>query len=103
VRELVGTDSLTLDQRWPRSKPCVSSLPPRRPLGAGAGRGQAAGGGKPDADPFDHPLAAGDEVAFFPPVTGRLNDADSYYRQPDRFSVGDEYPGWPSAMKTARW
>ena len=44
VRELVGTDTLTLD---------ASELPTveaRRPLGAGAGRRKIAGGGQPDAD-----------------------------------------------------
>lgn len=45
VRELVGTDSLTLD---------ASEL---------AAVNQTL-------TSFEHPVASGDEVAFFPPVTG---------------------------------
>ena len=45
VRELVGTDSLTLD---------ASEL-------ATVEAGQTS---------LEHPVASGDEVAFFPPVTG---------------------------------
>ncbi len=72
VRELVGTESLTLEVD---AQSTVETV--RRQL---AGRSErwalALEEGKLLATvnqtlvPFDHPLVAGDEVAFFPPVTG---------------------------------
>ena len=46
VRELVGTDSLTLDASELATVEAVrQQLPPAASLGAGPGGGQAAGGG----------------------------------------------------------
>ena len=72
VRELLGTDSLTLD---PQGLTTVEAV--RQQLIARGHRwALALGGGKLLAAvnqtlaTVDDPLAAGDEVAFFPPVTG---------------------------------
>ena len=46
VRELVGTDSLTLEE------------------------GKLLAAVNQTLTSFEHPVASGDEVAFFPPVTG---------------------------------
>lgn len=40
---------------------------------------------------FTHPLAAGDEVAFFPPVTGVKMADTRILVSPERFNVGTEY------------
>ena len=55
VRELVGTGGLSM----PADYPTVEAL--RQALCARGDRWALA---------LDHPLRAGDEVAFFPPVTG---------------------------------
>ncbi|MEN0612952.1 molybdopterin synthase sulfur carrier subunit [Klebsiella indica] len=72
VRELLGTDSLTLD---PNGLPTVEAV--RQQLIARGGRwalaleeGKLLAAVNQTLTTFDHPLAAGDEVAFFPPVTG---------------------------------
>lgn len=54
VRELVGTDSLTLDASELATVEAVRQL---------AAVNQTL-------TSFEHPVASGDEVAFFPPVTG---------------------------------
>ncbi|MDQ6255236.1 MoaD/ThiS family protein [Klebsiella pneumoniae] len=55
VRELVGTDSLTLDASELATVEAV-----RQQLAAV----------NQTLTSFEHPVASGDEVAFFPPVTG---------------------------------
>jgi len=84
VRELLGTDSLTLD---PQGLTTVEAV--RQQLIARGDRwalaleeGKLLAAVNQTLTTFDHPLAAGDEVAFFPPVTGGEHDADAYYRQP---------------------
>lgn len=42
----------------------------RRPLGAGPEEGKLLAAVNQTLTAFDHPVASGDEVAFFPPVTG---------------------------------
>jgi len=71
VRELVNTDSLTLDASFEN----VSAL--RAHLAAQSDRwalaldeGKLLAAVNQTLVDFDHPLTAGDEVAFFPPVTG---------------------------------
>ena len=71
VRELVNTDSLTLDGSFEN----VAAL--RAHLAAQGDRwalaleeGKLLAAVNQTLTTFDHPLAAGDEVAFFPPVTG---------------------------------
>ncbi len=71
-------------------------------LGAGAGRWQIAGCRQPDAGGFDHPLTDGDEVAFFPPVTGVKMAETKIVVGPQPFSVGEDIRGWRSVMKTVR-
>ncbi|AHF77754.1 Molybdopterin synthase small subunit [Sodalis praecaptivus] len=71
VRELTGVERLTLEAGFPTVEALRQAL---------AGRGDrwalALEPGKLLAAvnqalvPVDHPLGAGDEVAFFPPVTG---------------------------------
>ncbi len=41
---------------------------------------------------FEHPVASGDEVAFFPPVTGADMTQTRIVVSPARFSVSEEYP-----------
>ncbi|WP_430896229.1 molybdopterin synthase sulfur carrier subunit [Klebsiella sp. Gene22] len=71
VRELVGTDSLTLDASELATVEAV-----RQQLAARGDRWLALEEGKLLAavnqtlTSFEHPVASGDEVAFFPPVTG---------------------------------
>ncbi|WP_209745082.1 molybdopterin synthase sulfur carrier subunit [Klebsiella michiganensis] len=72
VRELLGTDSLTLD---PQGLTKVEAV--RQQLIARGDRwalaleeGKLLAAVNQTLTTFDHPLAAGDEVAFFPPVTG---------------------------------
>ena len=71
VRELVNTDSLTLDATFKD----VAAL--RAQLAAQSDRwalaldeGKLLAAVNQTLVEFTHPLAAGDEVAFFPPVTG---------------------------------
>ena len=80
VRELVGTDSLTLDASELATVEAV-----RQQLAARGDRwalaleeGKLLAAVNQTLTSFEHPVASGDEVAFFPPVTG-------------------------NAMKTARW
>ena len=71
VRELVGIDSLALAPEFST----VEAV--RQHLAAQEGRwslaleeGKLLAAVNQTLSPFDHPLVAGDEVAFFPPVTG---------------------------------
>ena len=63
VRELVNTDSLTLDASFEN----VAAL--RAHLAAQSDRWALAAVNQTLVE-LTHPLKAGDEVAFFPPVTG---------------------------------
>ncbi|WP_179234628.1 molybdopterin synthase sulfur carrier subunit [Salmonella enterica] len=63
VRELTGTDALDL----PADFSTVESL--RQHLTTKSDRWARAAVNQTLVS-FDHPLTAGDEVAFFPPVTG---------------------------------
>ena len=72
VRELVGTDALTLDASEAATVEAV-----RRQLIARGDRwalaleeGKLLAAVNQTLTAFDHPVTAGDEVAFFPPVTG---------------------------------
>ena len=72
VRELLGTDSLTLD---PQGLTTVEAV--RQQLIARGDRwalaleeGKLLAAVNQTLVDFDHPLNSGDEVAFFPPVTG---------------------------------
>lgn len=72
VRELVGTDSLTLDASELATVEAV-----RQQLAARGDRwalaleeGKLLAAVNQTLTAFDHPVASGDEVAFFPPVTG---------------------------------
>lgn len=72
VRELVGTDTLTLDAS---ELPTVEAV--RQQLVARGDRwtlalaeGKLLAAVNQTLTSFDHPVAGGDEVAFFPPVTG---------------------------------
>lgn len=71
VRELVGTDSLTLDA------PFTNVEAVRKHLAAQSDRwalaleeGKLLAAVNQTLVDFNHPVASGDEVAFFPPVTG---------------------------------
>lgn len=71
VRELVGCDSLQLDAAYDN----VEQL--RRGLAAKSDRwalalesGKLLAAVNQTLVSFDHPLTDGDEIAFFPPVTG---------------------------------
>ncbi|MGK0702307.1 molybdopterin synthase sulfur carrier subunit [Yokenella regensburgei] len=71
VRELVGTDSLTLDT------PFTTVEAVRKHLAAQSDRwalaleeGKLLAAVNQTLVDFNHPVASGDEVAFFPPVTG---------------------------------
>lgn len=71
VRELVGCDSIELE-------PCYSDVEQLRAFLAGKGdrwelaleSGKLLAAVNQTLVSFDTPLADGDEVAFFPPVTG---------------------------------
>lgn len=72
VRELVGTDSLTLDASDLATVEAV-----RQQLAARGDRwalaleeGKLLAAVNQTLTAFDHPVASGDEVAFLPPVTG---------------------------------
>lgn len=71
VRELVGCDSMVCETDFPT----VEAL--RQHLAAQGDRwalaledGKLLAAVNQTLVSFDHPLSAGDEVAFFPPVTG---------------------------------
>ena len=71
VRELVGTDSLALAPEFATGEAV------RQHLAAQEGRwslaleeGKLLAAVNQTLVSFDHPVADGDEVAFFPPVTG---------------------------------
>ncbi len=64
VRELVNTDSLTLDGSFEN----VAAL--RAHLAAQGDRWALLAAVNQTLVELTHPLADGDEVAFFPPVTG---------------------------------
>ncbi|XXD10585.1 molybdopterin synthase sulfur carrier subunit [Klebsiella sp. R445] len=72
VRELVGTDALTLEADAPLTVEAIRqqlvSRGDRWALALEAGKLLAAV--NQTLTSFDHPVAPGDEVAFFPPVTG---------------------------------
>ena len=72
VRELVGTDALTLD-----ASDLATVEAGRQQLAARGDRwalaleeGKLLAAVNQTLTAFDHPVASGDEVAFFPPVTG---------------------------------
>ncbi|MDU4209945.1 molybdopterin synthase sulfur carrier subunit [Raoultella sp. BIGb0138] len=72
VRELVGTDALTLEAGDLATVEAV-----RRQLITRGDRwalaleeGKLLAAVNQTLTPFDHPVVAGDEIAFFPPVTG---------------------------------
>lgn len=71
IRELVGTDSVTLSAEFTT----VEAV--RQHLAAQEGRwalaledGKLLAAVNQTLVSFDHPIADGDEIAFFPPVTG---------------------------------
>ncbi|AJZ88657.1 molybdopterin synthase sulfur carrier subunit [Cedecea neteri] len=71
VRELVGCDSLTLDEAYgdvEQLRAALADKGSRWALALESGKLLAAV--NQTLVSFDHPLAKGDEVAFFPPVTG---------------------------------
>ncbi|OON38865.1 molybdopterin synthase sulfur carrier subunit [Izhakiella australiensis] len=71
VRELVGTASLTLEARYQdvaALRDALAARDERWALALTPGKLLAAVNQTLVAP--DHPLSAGDEVAFFPPVTG---------------------------------
>lgn len=72
VRELVGTDALTLEADAPLTVEAIrqqlASQGDRWALALEAGKLLAAV--NQTLTNFDHPVTPGDEVAFFPPVTG---------------------------------
>lgn len=92
VRELVNTDSLTLDASFEN----VAAL--RAHLAAQSDRwalaldeGKLLAAVNQTLVEFTHPLNAGDEVAFFPPVTGAKMAETRILVSPERFNVGTEY------------
>ncbi len=71
VRELVGTDSLTLDASELATVEAVVSSCARGDRWALAlEEGKLLAAVNQTLTSFEHPVASGDEVAFFPPVTG---------------------------------
>ncbi|KFC01989.1 MoaD family molybdenum cofactor biosynthesis protein [Trabulsiella guamensis ATCC 49490] len=71
VRELVGTDSLSIDADFPAVEAVRQHLASRGDRWALAlEEGKLLAAVNQTLVGFDHPVAAGDEVAFFPPVTG---------------------------------
>lgn len=71
VRELVGTSALEMPDSFPDVATLRSALAQRGDrwaLALDAGKLLAAV--NQTLVPMSHPLQAGDEVAFFPPVTG---------------------------------
>ncbi|MFW0765316.1 molybdopterin synthase sulfur carrier subunit [Trabulsiella odontotermitis] len=71
VRELVGTDSLSIDANFPVVEAVRQHLASRGDRWALAlEEGKLLAAVNQTLVGFDHPVVAGDEVAFFPPVTG---------------------------------
>ncbi|KNC91602.1 molybdopterin synthase sulfur carrier subunit [Trabulsiella odontotermitis] len=71
VRELVGTDSLSIDADYPVVEAVRQHLAARGDRWALAlEEGKLLAAVNQTLVEFDHPVVAGDEVAFFPPVTG---------------------------------
>ncbi|MEH0886027.1 molybdopterin synthase sulfur carrier subunit [Enterobacter sp. UNJFSC 003] len=71
VRELVGTDSLTLDASFENVAALRTHLAARGDRWALAlEEGKLLAAVNQTLVELTHPLVAGDEVAFFPPVTG---------------------------------
>ena len=71
VRELVGCDSVTVDAVYSdveQLRAALAAKGSRWELALESGKLLAAV--NQTLVSFDHPLAEGDEVAFFPPVTG---------------------------------
>lgn len=71
VRELVNTDSLTLEREFDTVEALrayLAAQSDRWALALDAGKLLAAV--NQTLVEFNHPVASGDEVAFFPPVTG---------------------------------
>lgn len=92
VRELVNTDSLTLDGSFEN----VAAL--RAHLAAQGDRwalaldeGKLLAAVNQTLVELTHPLADGDEVAFFPPVTGVKMTETRILVGHERFNVGTEY------------
>lgn len=71
VRELVSTDSLTLDGAFDNVEALRAHLAARNDRWALAlEEGKLLAAVNQTLVDFEHPVKAGDEVAFFPPVTG---------------------------------
>ncbi|CAM4069139.1 MULTISPECIES: molybdopterin synthase sulfur carrier subunit [Lelliottia] len=71
VRELVNTDSLTLDMPFENVEALRAHLAAQSDRWALAlEEGKLLAAVNQTLVEFNHPLKAGDEVAFFPPVTG---------------------------------
>ena len=71
VRELVNTDSLTLDTSFDNVAALRAHLAEQSERWALAlDEGKLLAAVNQTLGDFNHPLKAGDEVAFFPPVTG---------------------------------
>lgn len=71
VRELVGCDSLALDEAYGDVEQLRAALADRGSRWALAlESGKLLAAVNQTLVSFDHPLEKGDEVAFFPPVTG---------------------------------
>ncbi|WP_127957839.1 molybdopterin synthase sulfur carrier subunit [Serratia microhaemolytica] len=71
VRELLGTDGLTLPAEYPTVEALRLALSARGERWALAlESGKLLMAVNQSLVTADHPLQAGDEVAFFPPVTG---------------------------------
>ncbi len=71
VRELVGCDSLACETVFPSVDALRQHLAERNDRWALAlEEGKLLAAVNQTLVSFDHPLTSGDEVAFFPPVTG---------------------------------
>ncbi|WP_230352066.1 molybdopterin synthase sulfur carrier subunit [Lelliottia sp. WAP21] len=71
VRELVSTDSLTLDGTFDNVEALRAHLAAQSDRWALAlEEGKLLAAVNQTLVDFEHPVKAGDEVAFFPPVTG---------------------------------
>lgn len=71
VRELVGVDALELDATFPTVDALRQQLASRSDRWALAlEEGKLLAAVNQTLVTMDHPVADGDEVAFFPPVTG---------------------------------